>query len=56
MEVSNWLVAMQVLNNIIEWNIVWEEKEKQIINLLKYCGQNSLAMYEIFKVIKNRLD
>ncbi len=56
MEVPNWLVAMQVLNNIIEWNIVWEEKGKQIINLLKYCGQDSLAMYEIYKVIKNRLD
>ena len=51
MEVANWLVAMQILNNVIEWNIKWEEKEKQIKNLLLYCGQDSLAMYEIYKFI-----
>jgi len=55
MEVPNWLVAMQVLNNVIEWNIIWEEKEKQIENLLLYCGQDSLAMYEIYKVILNKI-
>jgi len=55
MEVPNWLIAMQVLNNVIEWNIIWEEKNKQIINLLKYCGQDSLAMYEIYKVILNKI-
>ncbi len=55
MEVPNWLVAMQVLNNIIEWHIDGEEKEKQIINLLKYCGQDSLAMYKIYENILNKI-
>jgi len=56
MNIPDWLTAMQVLNDIITWNIVWKEKENQIKNLLLYCGQDSLAMYEIYKVIKNRLD
>ena len=51
MEIPNWLKAMQVLNDVINWNITWEEKDKQIENLLLYCGQDSLAMYEIYKVI-----
>ena len=51
MEVPNWLVAMQTLNQIIEWKITWEEKEKQIKNLLLYCGQDSLAMYRIYERI-----
>ena len=55
MDIPNWLAAMQVLNNVIEWNIVWEEKDKQIENLLLYCGQDSLAMYEIYKVILNKI-
>lgn len=51
MEVPNWLVAMQTLNQIIEWKIIWEEKEKQIKNLLLYCGQDSLAMFRIYERI-----
>lgn len=51
MEVPNWLVAMQTLNQIIEWKITWEKKEKQIKNLLLYCGQDSLAMYRIYEEI-----
>ncbi len=51
MEVPNWLVAMQTLNQIIEWKIAWDEKEKQIKNLLLYCGQDSLAMYRIYERI-----
>ena len=56
LKVPNWLIAMQVLNNIIEWNIVWDEKEEQIKNLLLYCGQDSLAMYKIYEKIKEQLD
>lgn len=52
MEVPNWLVAMQVLNQIISWEIQWKEKEKQIKNLLLYCWQDSLAMYKIYEKIK----
>jgi len=55
MDIPNWLVAMQVLNNVIEWSIVWEEKDKKIRDLLLYCGQDSLAMYEIYKVILNKI-
>ncbi len=51
MEVPNWLIAMQTLNQIIEWKITWDEKEKQIKNLLIYCGQDSLAMYRIYERI-----
>lgn len=56
MEVPNWLIAMQVLNNIIEWNIVWEEKDEQIKNLLLYCGQDSLAMYKIYSKIIEKIN
>lgn len=56
MEVPNWLVAMQTLNQIIEWKIIWEEKEKQIKNLLLYCGQDSLAMYKIYEKIREQLN
>jgi len=56
MWVPNWLIAMQTLNNIIEWKITWIEKEEQIKNLLLYCGQDSLAMYKIYEKIKEQLD
>lgn len=49
MEVLNWLVAMQTLNQIIEWKITWDEKEKQIKNLLLYCGQDSLPCIGFMK-------
>ncbi|NDK07958.1 DUF2779 domain-containing protein [Candidatus Gracilibacteria bacterium] len=52
MEVPNGLVAMQVLNQIISGEIQGKEKEKQIKNLLLYCGQDSLAMYKIYEKIK----
>jgi len=53
MWVPNWLIAMQTLNNIFEWKITWKEKDKQIKDLLLYCGQDSLAMYKIYKKISN---
>lgn len=55
MWVPNWLVAMQVLNNLIEWNIKWNDRDTQIKNLLLYCWQDSLAMYKIFEKIKEQL-
>lgn len=56
MWVPNWLVAMNTLNQIFEWKLTWEEKEKQIENLLLYCWQDSLAMYKIYEKIKEQLD
>ena len=51
MWVPNWWVAMKLLNDLIIWKYSWDEKEKHIKDLLLYCGQDSLAMLEIYKRI-----
>lgn len=56
MWVPNWLVAMNKLNQIFEWKLSSEEREKQIENLLLYCWQDSIAMYKIYEKIKEQLD
>ena len=49
MDIPDWLTAMQVLNDIIHWKVTWNDREKQITNLLLYCWQDSLAMYKIYQ-------
>ena len=51
MWVPNWWTAMKLLNELITGKYSWNEKEKYIKELLLYCGQDSLAMLEIYKKI-----
>lgn len=52
MWVPNWWVAMKLLNDLIIWKYSLDEKEEYIKDLLLYCGQDSLAMLEIYKKVK----
>ena len=51
-DVQNGMVAMKRLLDLITGKIPQEQREQTIINLLKYCGQDSLAMVKIFEEIK----
>jgi Ca2+-binding EF-hand superfamily protein len=51
-DVQNGMVAMKRLLDLITDKIPQEQREQTIINLLKYCGQDSLAMVKIFEEIK----
>ncbi|EKE26967.1 MAG: hypothetical protein ACD_4C00101G0004 [uncultured bacterium (gcode 4)] len=56
MNVPNWLVAMNVLNKIITWEIKEEDNKLQkLTDLLLYCWQDSLAMYKIYEKVNEVL-
>ena len=47
-----WMFFSNILNDLIIWKYSWDEKEEYIKDLLLYCGQDSLAMLEIYKKVK----
>ena len=51
-DVQNGMVAMKRLVDLITNKIPTDQRETTIINLLKYCGQDSLAMLKIFETIR----
>jgi len=48
-DVQNGMVAMKRLLDLITEKVPEEQRDTTIINLLKYCGQDSLAMVKIFE-------
>jgi hypothetical protein len=53
MDIWKWDIAMKALNDLISWKIKNKEERGELLkNLLLYCGQDSLAMYKIFEVLK----
>jgi hypothetical protein len=56
MEVGNGGIAMEVLYKLISYQITDEqERERHIQELLRYCGQDSLAMVRIYEEIVGRM-
>jgi len=54
-DIQNGMVAMKKLLDLITDKIPHGKREKTIINLLKYCGQDSLAMVKIYQEVLSRI-
>ncbi len=52
LEIGRWDIAMVALHDLITNNTLENERNQVIINLLKYCGQDTLAMVKIFESVK----
>ena len=52
--VGNGAVAMKELYNVIKGKYTDSDREQKLKDLLIYCGQDSLAMYKIYEVLKRR--
>jgi hypothetical protein len=50
-DIQNGMVAMKKLLDLITQKVPEEQRDTTIINLLKYCGQDSLAMVKIFDAL-----
>ena len=51
--VGNGAVAMKELYNVIKGKYTDSDREQKLKDLLIYCGQDSLAMYKIYEVLKS---
>jgi hypothetical protein len=50
-DIQNGMVAMKRLLDLITQKVPEEKRETTTVNLLKYCGQDSLAMVKIFDAL-----
>lgn len=56
MSVGSWDIASQYLYDLIAWLISKPSQRRSIIDdLLRYCGQDTLAMVKIFETLKERI-
>ena len=54
--VGNGGVAMNLLFQIQQGNIKWDELEQSLKNLLTYCEQDTRAMVRIWEVVKEKIE
>ncbi len=53
--ISKGDAAMKALAHILQWKTSSEEKQQTLIDLLLYCGQDSLAMVRIYEALKKTI-
>ena len=52
LEIGRWDIAMRALYDLISWATPQDSRTQTIVDLLKYCWQDTLAMVRIFETLK----